>query len=78
MNEAPDFITMSPADRLRLAVKHARRMARTGAQFVIGGVGISEATPIDAFELDWRLVAGSFVGGCVVWVVTTLAAPPKD
>lgn len=53
------------------------RMVRTGAQFVIGAVGASEATPVDAFALDWRLIAGSFAGGCVVWVFTTLAAPPR-
>jgi hypothetical protein len=64
--------------RLDAATDNVPRMIRTGAQFVIGALGISDATPIDAFALDWRLVGGSFVGGCVVWVITTLATPPAD
>lgn len=66
------------ARRLDAITDGIPRMVRTGAQFVIGGLGISEATPVDAFALDWRLIAGSFAGGCVVWVVTTLAAPPRE
>lgn len=63
--------------RIDAVTDNARRMVRTGAQFVIGSVGISEATPVDAFALDWRLIAGSFAGGCLVWLFTTLAAPPR-
>lgn len=66
------------ARRLDAITDGSRRMVRTGAQFVIGGVGISEATPVSAFELDWRLLVGSFAGGCVVWVITTMASPPQD
>ena len=65
------------ARRLDAITDGIPRMVRTGAQFVIGATGASELTPIDAFALDWRLIAGSFAGGCVVWVFTTLAAPPR-
>ena len=64
-------------DRIDALTDGVPRMVRTGAQYVIGGVAISDATPVDAFALDWKLIAGSFAGGCVVWVLTTLAAPPK-
>lgn len=64
--------------RIDAVTDNVPRMVRTGAQFVIGGVGISDATPVDAFTLDWRLIAGSFAGGCVVWLFTTLAAPPRE
>ena len=53
------------------------RMFRTGAQFVIGAIGASDATPIDAFDVDWKLFVGSFAGGCVVWLITTVATPPR-
>ncbi len=64
--------------RIDALTDNVPRAARTGAQFVIGAIGASEATPVDAFELDWQLFVGSFLGGVVVWVVTTLAAPPND
>ena len=72
------FVRMTVEERWDAVERNVRRMFRTGAQFVIGAVaGISDVGPVNALDLDWQLIAGSFAGGCVVWLFTTLAAPPK-
>lgn len=73
-----DVITMSPEERWSAVLDNTRRMIRTGAQFVLGAAfGVSDIGPTNALDFDWRLIVGSFLGGCVTWLVTTLAAPPK-
>lgn len=62
-------------DRIDTLTDNIPLMLRTGAQGVIGGLVVSDAGPINAFDVDWRTVTGSFLGGCVIWIVTTLAAP---
>lgn len=69
-----DFWTV----RLDNLVENFPRMIRTGAQFVIGAIGQDRIGQLSLFDLDAVTLAGSFLGGCVVWLVTTLAAPPKD
>lgn len=73
-----DLLTMSWHDRIRLVARNARRMIRTGAQTTLTGLALSDATPVNAFELDVALGAGFFAGGCVIWLLTTLAAPPRQ
>ena len=68
---------MSIDERWTTVEDNFRRMLRTGSQAVIGGLLVSDAGPVNAFTVDYKLVLGSFVGGCVVWLCTTLAAPPK-
>ena len=67
---------MSIDQRWSTVERNIRRMVRTGAQFVLGGLMASDLGPVNAFDVDYKLVAGSFLGGCVVWLFTTLAAPP--
>lgn len=50
------------------------RAVTTGAQFIIGGVGFSDAGPVNAFELDWMLIGGFAVGGVAISMLTSLAA----
>lgn len=68
---------MSIDERWTTVEDNFRRMLRTGSQAVIGGLLVSDAGPVNAFAVDYKLVLGSFAGGCVVWLFTTLAAPPK-
>ena len=70
------WATATADQRWAVVEDNVRRMVRTGAQFVIGAVLSSDLGPINAFDLDYVTIAGSFVGGCVVWLFTTLAAPP--
>lgn len=72
-----DLLTMSWQDRLRLVGRNVRRMVRTGAQATLTGLALSDTGPVNAFELDVALGAGFFAGGCVIWILTTLAAPPR-
>lgn len=82
MTETPasttDLLTMSWPDRLRLVARNIRRMVRTGAQTTLTGLALSDATPVNAFDIDLGLGVGFFAGGCVIWLLTTLAAPPRE
>lgn len=69
-------LKMTPTERWQAAGNNLRRCVRTGAQFVIGAVLSSDAGPVNAFDLDYVTIVGAFAGGCVVWLFTTLAAPP--
>jgi len=73
-----EVLRMSWTDRVDLLAVNVRRMFRTGAQTTIVGIGVSDATPISLYALDWTAGVGFFVGGCIAWILTTLAAPPKD
>ena len=75
-----DFLTATWLERTRSVTGNLRRMLRTGSQFVIGAWG-QDVQPIDqlnVFDVDWKVTVGAFLGGCVVWLLTTLAAPPAD
>lgn len=50
------------------------RAIATGAQFVIGGTVLSEAGPVNAFEIDWALAGGFALSGVVLAYLTALAA----
>jgi hypothetical protein len=39
---------------------------------------LSSAGPVSLFDLDVVAVAAFFAGGCIAWILTTLAAPPKQ
>jgi hypothetical protein len=62
--------------RVDALTDHVARMVRTGAQAVIVAVG-QDLAEIDVFDANWRTIAGAFTGGCIAWVITTLAAPPR-
>ena len=72
------MLKMPMHKRLDLMAENIRRMFRTGAQSALTGLALSDATPVNGFEMDYLLLGSFFVGGCVMWVLTTLAAPPKD
>lgn len=69
---------MPMIERIELLGKNVRRMLRTGAQTVMVGIGLSDAGPVSLYDLDLGAVAGFFVGGCISWIIATLAAPPRD
>ncbi len=48
------------------------RSLKTGAQFVIGGLGLGEIT--DAFSVDWRLGAGFGITGVALSLLTSIAS----
>lgn len=52
----------------------AERAITTAAQFVIGGMSLSDMGPVNAFALDWQLALGFAVGGAAMAVLTALAA----
>lgn len=69
---------MPMIERVELLGANVRRMFRTGAQSALVGVGMSDAGPVSLFDLDVARLGAFFVGGCVAWILTTLAAPPKS
>lgn len=54
------------------------RAIKTGAQFVllvaVGGGVIAESQTVNAFALDWQNLAGVFLGGVVVSLLTSVAS----
>lgn len=63
------------------------RSLRTGAQAVLltlfGGsivttLPVDNAEAINAFAWDWRVLAGSFVGGGILAVLFALVAPVRN
>ena len=48
------------------------RSLKTGAQFVIGGLGLGEIS--DAFTVDWRLGLGFATTGVVLSLLTSIAS----
>lgn len=66
------------ARRIDALTDNIPRMVRTGAQGVLGGLFVSDAGPINAFDVDWYSIGGSFLGGCVLWILTTAAAPYSE
>lgn len=50
------------------------RSLKTGAQFVIGGLGLSEAGPVNAFDLDWQLGVGFALAGLALSLLTSIAS----
>ena len=48
------------------------RAIKTGAQFVIGGLGLGEIT--NAFSIDWQLGVGFGVTGVVLSLLTSVAS----
>lgn len=48
------------------------RALKTGAQFVIGGLGLGEIT--DAFAVDWRLGVGFGITGLALSLLTSIAS----
>lgn len=69
---------MPMIERIELLGANVRRMVRTGAQTALVGVGLSDAGPVSMYDLDVARLGAFFVGGCIVWILTTLAAPPRD
>lgn len=63
--------------RIDAATENLPRMFRTGAQTVLVAAG-QDVTSIDVFDADWKTLVGAFIGGCIAWVITTLAKPPTD
>lgn len=50
----------------------AERAVKTGAQAVLLAIGASEGFSL--FVLDWSIVAGAFLGGAFLSLVTSLAS----
>ena len=48
------------------------RSIKTGAQFVIGGLGLGEIT--DAFSTDWQLGVGFGITGIALSLLTSIAS----
>lgn len=64
-------------DRWRLMIRNLRSMARTGAQFVVAGIGQDLAPKVQVFGVNSILDVCTLFGlGCLTWFVTTMAAPP--
>ena len=64
------------ARRIDAVTDSVRPAVRAGANAVLLS-GAQDALGLNVFDADWRTLAGAFVGGAVIWVLTTLAAPPK-
>lgn len=56
------------------AVETADRAIKSFAQAIILGAAASEAGPVNAFELDWKLALGFGLGGAVLSVLTSMAS----
>lgn len=68
------------ARRIDALTNNAPRAHRTGAQFAIAAIGQDALLPggMNAFDADWKTIAGAYVAGVVVWVFTTAVLPPKS
>lgn len=51
------------------------RATKTGAQFVIGAWGLGDQIA-NVFEFDWMIGLGSFGGGFILSVLTSIASAP--
>ncbi len=54
----------------------SERAIKTAAQGVLWAIGASDATPVDLFHLDAKVLLGSALGMGFLSVVTSLATKP--
>lgn len=52
------------------------RAVKTAVQAVIGALVLSDTGPVNAFELDYQLAGGVFLGGAFLSYLTSLASAP--
>jgi hypothetical protein len=52
------------------------RAAKSGVQYLALTWGFSNSGPINAFELDYQLGLGSFLGGVLISLATSIVSAP--